>query len=293
MSETDTQLGGGYVYQWECAILLALNYFYDPVAYNPVLFDLIQGFLGRVGQIHLEGEDRERGVELEDINLIGADGQRRVLIQVKTKQAEGRQWTPSDPLLLKSLYRFTTSSWFADDVDRDNTCFVFLTNRSFNRSLVEIQKAIRNGTLADCPEVEGLYGSLTNYAGKQQRGAMADRLERESLDELLARTRFVEYLGLDQLKADVAFIGCNGVDPARGFTNTNIAEAEIKQAMVRSAEKTVFLADHDKIGQVASAFVADISGADLLITDEGADATVLGNLRADGLAIEVVRSRVK
>jgi DeoR/GlpR family transcriptional regulator of sugar metabolism len=98
---------------------------------------------------------------------------------------------------------------------------------------------------------------------------------------------------LDQLKADVAFLGCNGVDPTRGFTNTNIAEAEIKQAMVRSAGKTVFLADHDKIGEVASAFVADISGADLLITDEGADATVLGNLKADGLSVEVVRSKVK
>jgi DeoR family transcriptional regulator of aga operon len=97
---------------------------------------------------------------------------------------------------------------------------------------------------------------------------------------------------LDQLKADIAFLGCNGVDPTRGFTNSNIAEAEIKQAMVRSATKSVFLADHDKIGHVASAFVAEISGADLLITDEGADATVLGNLRADGLAIEVVRSTV-
>lgn len=96
---------------------------------------------------------------------------------------------------------------------------------------------------------------------------------------------------LDQLKADIAFLGCNGVDPVRGFTNSNIAEAEIKQAMVRSATKSVFLADHDKIGQVASAFVADISGADLLITDEGADAAVLGNLRADGLAVETVRSK--
>jgi DeoR family transcriptional regulator of aga operon len=98
---------------------------------------------------------------------------------------------------------------------------------------------------------------------------------------------------LDQLKADVAFLGCNGVDPARGFTNTNIAEAEIKQAMVRSATKAVFLADHDKIGEVASAFVADISGADLLITDDRADASVLSNLEGDGLAIEVVRSRVR
>jgi DeoR family transcriptional regulator of aga operon len=35
---------------------------------------------------------------------------------------------------------------------------------------------------------------------------------------------------IDQLKADVAFLGCNGVDTSRGFTNSNIAEAEIKQA---------------------------------------------------------------
>jgi len=93
---------------------------------------------------------------------------------------------------------------------------------------------------------------------------------------------------LDQLKADVAFLGCNGVDPDRGFTNSNIAEAEIKQAMVRSAEKVVFLADRDKIGRVASAFIADTSSADLLITDEGADEAVRKNLRSNGLAIERV-----
>jgi DeoR family transcriptional regulator of aga operon len=98
---------------------------------------------------------------------------------------------------------------------------------------------------------------------------------------------------LDQLRADVAFLGCNGVDPSRGFTNSNIAEAEIKQAMVRSAEKVVFLADHDKIGVVASAFVTDVSGADLLITDDGADPSVLANLRGDGLAVEVVRPKVR
>ncbi len=96
---------------------------------------------------------------------------------------------------------------------------------------------------------------------------------------------------LDQLKADVAFLGCNGVDPERGFTNANIAEAEIKQAMVRSADKTVFLADHDKIGEVASAFVTDISGADLLITDDLADKTIIRELEADGLAVESVHPR--
>jgi len=98
---------------------------------------------------------------------------------------------------------------------------------------------------------------------------------------------------LDQLKADVAFLGCNGVDPSRGLTNGNIAEAEIKQAMVKSDGRAVFLADHDKIGLVASTFVVDISGADLLITGDGADAAVLNDLRNVGLAIEVVRSGSK
>ena len=37
MSETDLQLGGGYTYQWECAILLALNYLFEPVRCNPTL----------------------------------------------------------------------------------------------------------------------------------------------------------------------------------------------------------------------------------------------------------------
>jgi DeoR family transcriptional regulator of aga operon len=93
---------------------------------------------------------------------------------------------------------------------------------------------------------------------------------------------------LDQLKADIAFLGCNGVEPSRGFTNSNIAEAEIKQAMVRSAEKTVFLADRDKIGKVASAFVSDISSVDLLITDTGASEETLSSLRAEGLVVNTV-----
>lgn len=93
---------------------------------------------------------------------------------------------------------------------------------------------------------------------------------------------------LNQLRADIAFLGCNGVDPAHGFTNTNIPEAEIKQAMVKAAQLTVFLADHDKVGKVASAFVTDVAGSDLLITDEGADAETIENLRAAGLTVDLV-----
>ena len=56
MSQPDLQLGGGYTYQWRCAILLALNYLHEPVAYNQALHELVTGFLGAVDAIHLEGE---------------------------------------------------------------------------------------------------------------------------------------------------------------------------------------------------------------------------------------------
>jgi len=93
---------------------------------------------------------------------------------------------------------------------------------------------------------------------------------------------------LSRLKADIAFIGCNGVDLERGFTNANIAEAEIKQAMLASANYSVFLADHEKIGAVASAFVADIASANLLVTDSGANPEILESLHDGGLATKVV-----
>jgi DeoR family transcriptional regulator of aga operon len=93
---------------------------------------------------------------------------------------------------------------------------------------------------------------------------------------------------LEKLKVDIAFLGCNGVDLGRGFTNANIAEAEIKQAMMESADTVVFLADHDKIGKVASAFVAEVSAADLLVTDSSADPEVVQELRENGLESEVV-----
>ena len=51
---------------------------------------------------------------------------------------------------------------------------------------------------------------------------------------------------LVSLKADVTFLGCNGV---------------------------------------ASAFVGDISCANLLVTDSGADPSVLASLRAEGLKV--------
>ena len=68
----DVQLGGGYTYQWLCAVLLALNYLGDePDDYDPALHELVTTFLGEVDALRLEGERAGAKTYLEDINLLG------------------------------------------------------------------------------------------------------------------------------------------------------------------------------------------------------------------------------
>jgi DeoR family transcriptional regulator of aga operon len=92
---------------------------------------------------------------------------------------------------------------------------------------------------------------------------------------------------LEELNADKAFLGCNGVHPERGFTNTNLEEAEVKKAMVRAAREVYFLADHSKLLQVATAKIAPLSAAKALITDRKAGKEALEALERAGLAVEV------
>lgn len=92
---------------------------------------------------------------------------------------------------------------------------------------------------------------------------------------------------LEHVNADVAFMSCAGVSPEKGFTNSNWAEAEIKRAMIRAASRVVFLADHSKLRHVASARIAAVAEADMLITDAGASVEAVRELRATGLEVVI------
>ncbi|MFS8629471.1 MAG: DeoR/GlpR family DNA-binding transcription regulator [Limnochordales bacterium] len=93
---------------------------------------------------------------------------------------------------------------------------------------------------------------------------------------------------ISQINADLLFLGCNGVSTEHGVTNSNLPEAEIKQAMVRAAKEVVVVADSSKIGNVAAAYVAPLSAVDMLITDAGADPEELERIRKSGVKVVVV-----
>lgn len=93
---------------------------------------------------------------------------------------------------------------------------------------------------------------------------------------------------LDRIRADLIFIGCNGVDPVAGVTNINLPEAEMKRRMMAAARRTIVVADGSKVGEVELARICPISDVDLLLTGASADAAVLGPLADGGLRIELV-----
>jgi len=92
---------------------------------------------------------------------------------------------------------------------------------------------------------------------------------------------------LEQLHADFAFIGCNGVDAAHGVTNVNLPEAEVKRRMVLSSARPVVIADSSKLGVASLGGIGPLADFDSLITDDTADSVALAELRSAGLTVAV------
>ena len=74
---------------------------------------------------------------------------------------------------------------------------------------------------------------------------------------------------LSRLTIDIAFIGVNAIDPARGPAMHDEDEAGINLLMAQRARSTVIVTDSSKIGQTAFASLDSLSLNFTLITDTG------------------------
>jgi DeoR family transcriptional regulator, aga operon transcriptional repressor len=91
----------------------------------------------------------------------------------------------------------------------------------------------------------------------------------------------------EHIRASTVFLGCNGFDLEAGVTNINLPEAEVKQAMVRAARRTVVLADATKLAEVALAPVCPAEAVDVLVTDDAARMQFLTLAKARGIDVVV------
>jgi len=94
---------------------------------------------------------------------------------------------------------------------------------------------------------------------------------------------------LDEVHVDLAFIGCNGVDPAHGVTNANLPEAAVKSLMLRAAGRAIVVADGSKLGEVHLGRIASIDAFDALVTDAAAPLPLVAELEEAGLTVHLAR----
>ncbi|GAB3798962.1 DeoR/GlpR family DNA-binding transcription regulator [Humibacter antri] len=85
---------------------------------------------------------------------------------------------------------------------------------------------------------------------------------------------------LQRVHADLAILGCNGVDAVTGVTNINLPEAEIKQAMLRASARAVVVADGSKAGQVHLGRIGGLQAFTTIFLGASADANSVNRLRA-------------
>lgn len=90
-----------------------------------------------------------------------------------------------------------------------------------------------------------------------------------------------------KLRADIAFLGTNGLTLGHGLSTPDTTEAATKEALVASAQRVVVLADSSKIGQERTVRFAQLSDVDVLVTDDGIAPDWVARLEDAGLEVIV------
>lgn len=90
---------------------------------------------------------------------------------------------------------------------------------------------------------------------------------------------------IDEFRADLTFLGTNGVSLRHGLSTPDSEEAATKRALVRSGQRVVVLADATKVGQERAVRFASLDEVDVLVTDDSVSRADVSAFEAAGLDV--------
>lgn len=91
-----------------------------------------------------------------------------------------------------------------------------------------------------------------------------------------------------QFHPNVAFVSASGYTVRQGFTDPNMLEAHVKQAMHRSAQRRIMLMDSTKFGICSLYTTFNVSDIDILVTDKGIDEETLNELNKHHIEVHFI-----
>lgn len=86
------------------------------------------------------------------------------------------------------------------------------------------------------------------------------------------------------------FLGVDGIDLNFGISTTDMREAEINRAMMKSAQKIIVLADNSKFGKRGFAKICNMEDIDMIITDNGLQQPIRDQLEAMGIEVVIANA---
>jgi DeoR/GlpR family transcriptional regulator of sugar metabolism len=94
---------------------------------------------------------------------------------------------------------------------------------------------------------------------------------------------------LREVRVDKVFLGIRGIDLEAGLTNDYMPEILTDRAILDMGAQVILVADHTKLGRIASAFVAPIDHISTLVTDENANQDILESIHRMGIEVIVAK----
>ena len=85
--------------------------------------------------------------------------------------------------------------------------------------------------------------------------------------------------------ANKFFLSAAGISLKRGLTDPDLAEVEIKQAMMRSAEEIILVADSTKVNVTALVQIAPIRAIHKWVTDDNVSPETVAAFEAEGVEV--------
>ncbi|MBE3143518.1 MAG: DeoR/GlpR transcriptional regulator [Planctomycetes bacterium] len=90
---------------------------------------------------------------------------------------------------------------------------------------------------------------------------------------------------LSYLTADKFFLSAAGISLKRGLTDPDMAEVEIKQAMMRAADEVILVADSTKVDITSLVRIAPIREINKWVTDDNASPEIVAAVESEGVEV--------
>lgn len=102
---------------------------------------------------------------------------------------------------------------------------------------------------------------------------------------LMAMVDDISYSTFKNIHANIAIIGCDGIDLDNGISTSKINGARINRIIIQNSKKVILVANYKKIGNISNFKIADITNFDTLITDSFADKKILNSIENKGVRV--------